>query len=113
LPIIPAVIGTPDFGWFIDPDVSEFGYTVEPVSAGDTTIPFLDNGTTCGTGSLNTIDRCWLPFSTDIFAISNHPIATTSIGEDIVVKLRAQSGPSHHQEEGAYQATIVFTAVTN
>jgi hypothetical protein len=104
---------TPDFAWNIDNDASEFGYTVEPAIAGDTYTTFRDNGNDCNTGLLNTADKCWAAFNTDDATILSRFSSTSSSGEDVLVKMRAQSGPSRHQISGDYQATITVTALAN
>jgi hypothetical protein len=108
-----ASTGIPDFSWSIDNAASEFGYTVEPSIVADTTTLFKDDGNNCNTGSLNTTDKCWAAFNTTDATILNRSTTTTSAGEDAIVKLRAQSGPSHHQIQGDYQATVTVTALAN
>jgi hypothetical protein len=108
-----ASTGIPDFSWSIDNTDSEFGYTVEPSVTDDTTTLFKDDGNVCNTGALNTTDKCWAAFNTDDTTILNRSTTTTSSGEDAIVKLRAQSGPSHHQIQGNYQATVTVTALAN
>lgn len=109
-----ATPDTPDYTWSVAAADSEFGYTVEPATAADATTMFLDNGTTtCGTGSSQTADKCWIKFkTTDVIGI-NRSTVTTSSGEDEVVKFQAQSGASHFQPEGSYTASITATAVVN
>ena len=105
---------TPDYTWSVAAADSEFGYSVEPATATDATLMFKDNGTTtCGTGSTQTTDKCWVKFkTTDVIGI-NRSTLTASTGEDEVVKFKAQSGASHFQPEGSYTATITATAVVN
>jgi tRNA threonylcarbamoyladenosine modification (KEOPS) complex Pcc1 subunit len=105
--------GVPDFSWSIDNAASEFGYTVEPSVTDDTTSLFKDDGNNCNAGSLNTTDKCWAAFNTTDATILNRATTTTSSGEDTVIKMRAQSGPSHHQIQGNYQATVTVTALAN
>jgi hypothetical protein len=104
----------PDYAWSIAAADSEFGYTVEPATEADTATIFLDNGlSTCGTGSTQTVDACWIKFkTTDVVGINRSTI-TSSSGEDEVVKFRAQSGASHFQPEGSYTASITATALVN
>jgi hypothetical protein len=109
-----ATPDTPDYTWSIAATDSEFGYTVEPATAGDATVMFRDNGTTtCGTGANQTADKCWIKFkTTDVIGI-NRSSVTTAAGEDEVVKFQAQSGASHFQPQGTYTATITATALVN
>ena len=109
-----AVADTPDFTWSIAAADSEFGYTVEPATAADAATIFKDDGTsTCGTGSSQTADKCWIKFkTTDVIGINRSGVTSAS-GEDEVVKFQAQSGASHFQPEGTYTATITATALVN
>jgi hypothetical protein len=104
----------PDYAWSIAAADSEFGYTVEPATEADAAAIFLDNGSsTCGTGSTQTADKCWIKFkTTDVVGINRSTITSAS-GEDEVVKFRAQSGASHFQPEGSYTASITATALVN
>lgn len=101
---------TADFSWLIDLATSSFGFTAQ----GDNLVSaFLDNSSACGVGSTDTPDRCWYPFSTSNKTIvtsysSNHPS-----GKQTTVKFQAESGVSHSQPSGNYQAEIVVTAVVN
>ena len=104
-----AVAGTPDYTWSIAPAASEFGFTPE---GNDIISKFKDNGAdACNTGSNDTADKCWSNFSISYENIAsssdpNHPGGTAT-----TVKFQAESGVSHLQEEGSYQATIIVTAV--
>lgn len=101
----------PDYNWQISAADSEFGFTPEGIHI---TQKYKDNGVdTCNTGANDTADKCWYNFSTsneDIASSlsSNHPTGTAT-----TVKFRAQSGASHLQVEGNYQAAITATAVAN
>jgi len=105
----------PDYSWAItSTDVSEFGYTVEAETTEDLDTKFKDNGAdTCGTGSADTEDKCWLGFTTSSVLAVNRTSVTSESGEDETVKFRAQSGSSNFQEEGDYIATITVTAINN
>jgi len=103
----PAVVGA-DFDWLIDSSGSEFGFTVEGANA---VSKFLDNGSTCGTGSGNTADKCWAGFSTADESIINSSSPNHPLGSDATIKFQAESGSGHLQEEGVYTATIIVTAV--
>ena len=101
--------GTPDYLWSVTDTDSEFGFTPE---GNDIVSKFKDNEAgVCNTGSSDTPDQCWLDLSTIDESIagsssSNHPSGTVT-----TVKFRAESGTSHLQEEGNYQATVTVTAV--
>ena len=105
--------GTPDFNWNIDPASSEFGFSIEPAVIADTAPLFRDNGSICATGNDRTAGKCWYPFTTSDLNIVNRFSATSSSGEDVLIKLRAQAGPSRFQTQGSYQAVVTLTAVTN
>jgi len=102
--------GTPDYNWSILGTSSEFGFTPE---GNDTIQKYKDNGSSCNTGSLNTVDKCWNNFSISNETIaqsfvSNHPSGVTTN-----VKFRAESGTSHLQIKGTYQAIITATVIAN
>jgi len=106
----PATAGTPDYSWSVASADSEFGFNPE---GADIIQKFKDNGTNCNVGTNDTADKCWYNFSTSDENIarsstSNHPAGTAT-----TVKFRAESGPSHLQVEGTYQATIIATAIAN
>lgn len=103
----------PDFTWNIAGDVSEFGFTVEAETVTDLVSDFLDDGSVCGAGVLDTVNSCWGGFSTSDQTVINRTSQTDLSGEDEVVKFRAESGASRFQEFGEYVATITVTAVTN
>ena len=111
----PANNSVPDYDWAVAAANSEFGYTVEPATAGDTATMFKDNGsTTCNqVGGTNTANSCWNYASTTAATIISRTTATAGGGEAEVIKFRAESGASHFQPEGNYQATIILTTVVN
>ncbi|MEA2097669.1 MAG: hypothetical protein U9P70_01140 [Patescibacteria group bacterium] len=104
-----ATLGTPDYTWLVASADSEFGFTPE---GNDIVSKFKDDGVnTCNTGSNDTPNQCWSNFSTSYENIAgsfdpNHPDGTAT-----TVKFRAESGSSHLQVEGSYQATITVTAI--
>jgi len=61
----PASAGVPDFTFSV-PTGSEFGYSVSASTTADLAQKFLDNGTTCNTGALDTSGNasCWTGLST-------------------------------------------------
>jgi len=109
----PATAGTPDYNWSSPASgAAEFGYTVEPATAADTVQKFLDNGTACATGTLNTVDKCWYNFSTTSETVINRTTNTESAGEAEVVKFQTESN-AKYLKEGNYVATITATATEN
>jgi hypothetical protein len=100
----------PDYSWLIGSADSEFGFTPE---GNDIVQEYRDDSSTCNTGADDTADKCWYGFSASDETIAqsfsaNHPSGTTT-----TVKFRAESGSSHLQPEGTYQATITVTATAN
>jgi len=90
-----------------------FGFTVEPATAADTVVAFLDNGSnTCGTGAVNGANTCWGGLATTDTDVINRTSATSSSGEAEVVKFWAESN-AKFLNSGSYTATITATAAMN
>ncbi len=106
----PVSGGSPDFDWLIEPSSSEFGLTPEGT---DIVQKYKDNGLVCGTGNLDTPDKCWYGPSSTNETISQATEPNQPDGTATTIKFKAQSGSSHFQEEGGYQATITVTAIAN
>lgn len=99
----------PDLTFAVTSTSSAFGFSPE---GADVIQRFKDDGATCNTGSLNTVDKCWDGFSTTTKSVatrnsSNHPSGSTT-----TIKYRVETGASHIQESGDYSAIITVTAVT-
>jgi len=105
---------TPSYTWNVYSGEAQFGYTVEPETTGDTATAFLDdNSNNCGTGNYNGTGNCWAGFDgTNVTTVINRSVRTDVVGEDEVVKFRAQSNNSF-LESGTYAATITATAYSN
>jgi len=110
----PATTVAPDFGWASPAtSVAEFGFTVEPATVADTDPFFMDNGTACNTGTANAADTCWWNLATTDKQIVNRTSGeTSSTGEAVVVKFRAESN-AKYLKEGDYTATVIATATMN
>lgn len=98
----------PDYNWSISSSDSEFGFSPE---GPDIIQKFKDNGSSCNTGALDSIDQCWAALSTSDQAIAqrtsgNHPSGTTT-----TIKMKAESGTNHLQPGGSYSTTIIVTAL--
>lgn len=104
--------GIPDYSW-IRPITSAFGYTVEPATVEDTAPAFRDNGSACGTGNLNTSDKCWDGFSIADATVINRSTLTSAAGEAELVKFRSELAAGQYLPEGNYIATITVTVTTN
>jgi len=101
----------PDFTWSIANTTSEFGFTIE---GSDIMQKFKDNGfDTCNSGSTDSPDACWYKFTTSTETVAQKYLPNHPSGASTALKLRAESGTSHIQTAGQYQATITITAVTN
>lgn len=100
----------PDYTWSVASVDSEFGFTPEGV---DVFSRFLDNGSSCNTGTSETADKCWDSATTTPKTIAerstgNHPSGTTT-----TVKVKAESGSSHIQPDGNYSSTLIVTLLPN
>lgn len=98
-----AVSGTPDFSWVSPTNQANFGYTVEGTDASSF---FLDNGSVCGVGVLQTVNKCWLGFSTSAKTISVKNSSNHPVGSDTTIKFRAQTDSGRNLTAGTYQAII-------
>jgi hypothetical protein len=99
----------PDFTFSVGSSASELGFSPEGTDIVDR---YKDNGSSCNTGSGDTVDRCWDPLSTSATTISqssssNHPSGTLT-----TVKFRAESGSNNFQAEGTYVATTTVTVIS-
>jgi len=105
---------TPSYGWNVNSNNSQFGFTVEPATSADTASTFLDNGSnTCGTGSTNGTDTCWAGFNgTNNISLINRTTRTGVSGEGEVLKFKAQSN-NNFLKSGNYTAGITVTVLTN
>jgi hypothetical protein len=110
----PVSTPTPDFAWDVASADSEFGYSIEAATLADNVTPFLDNGTACGgSGAAQAADKCWAGLSTSNFTVVNRANPTLIAGEAEVVKLKAEAGATHFQNQGSYTATLTLTATAN
>jgi hypothetical protein len=100
--------GSADFSFSVPAASAEFGFTPEGIDVPQT---YLDNGTTCGVGGLNTLVACWAEIDTTATEIAraaaaNHPDgATTSVQYRIGITAGAAI------PEGIYIATTTVTAL--
>jgi hypothetical protein len=101
--------GNPDYTFSITPTISAFGFSVE---GNDIDQKFKDNGSSCNTGSGDTVDKCWAGLSTTQQTIVSRNSANQPSGTVTTVKFRAQSGSAHVQVEGIYVSTTTITALS-
>ena len=99
----------PDKTFSISTNVSEFAFSPESI---DVAQRYKDNGTSCNTGSLDTVDACWDGFSTSDVTVSSRTSSNNPTGSTTKVKYRSAIGSDKIQDAGAYSATITVTATT-
>jgi len=99
----------PDYSWNTSVSESRFGFSPE---GGDLVSSFFDNGVSCGSGVLDTVDSCWTGFSTVNQVISRSSLPNYPTGASTTIKFRAEVGSKKAQLKGNYQANITVTAVT-
>jgi hypothetical protein len=98
----------PDFTFTTGASDAHFGYSPEGSHVADR---FLDNGSTCNTGSTDTASSCWDGLSTTEETIAesaspNHPSGTATN-----IRFRVGIGASVSQPAGTYVATTTLTAL--
>ncbi len=98
----------PDYTWAVSLSASAFGFTVDGVNL---VTRYLNNGSSCNAGSLDSSGICWdgVPTSDRLInhsASANHPSGATT-----TVEFKAEVGLNKLQSAGAYQAVITLTAV--
>ncbi|MDO9399528.1 MAG: hypothetical protein Q7T79_02495 [bacterium] len=101
---------TPDYNWSVISTGSEFGFTPE---GNDIIQKYKDNGSSCNVGILDTVDKCWYNFLTSDETVAQSFVPNHPSGTATNVKFRAESGNSHLQIEGTYQAIITATVIAN
>ena len=117
--IIPAYVtsvnGVPDYSFTVAANKAEFGYTVEASTTGDLTPAFKDNGSTCGVGAADAVDKCWIAATTTPVQIINRNTFTADSGSTSTIKFRVvvNSNPSPAIPQDTYVATTTLTAVIN
>lgn len=98
----------PDFTFSILASDSEFGFSPEGAHVAQ---EYLDNGTTCNTGALESNDSCWRGLTTTDELIAESSVPNHPNGTDTVIEFRAQVGASSVQPAGTYQATTTLTVI--
>lgn len=101
--------GAPSFDFTVPSSLAVLGFTVEGV---DTVLDFMDNGTACGAGSNITPNTCWDGFTTIDRVIATDNTFTAELGNETILKLRAETGNSAMRAPGAYSGTLIITALT-
>lgn len=98
---------SPDYDWTVSASASAFGYSPEGDDVADR---FKDNGSTCGSGVLETADQCWDGFSTTPTVMAQKNSSNSPAGTVTTVKFMAEVGANKTQTAGSYSSTITVTA---
>jgi hypothetical protein len=98
----------PDYSFTVPSNESRFGFSPEGTDILDL---FKDNGSVCGTGALDTADKCWKGFTTTDQEVSQRASSNHPAGTNTTLKYRAEIGTSKLQDSGAYSAEITVTAL--
>lgn len=109
-------ITTPQFDFTVPANKAYFGYTVEASTTSDLSQAFKDDGASlCGTGSADTLNKCWLNASTTAVIIVSRATPTPASGATTTLKFRVtiNSNPSPIIPDDTYVATTTLTATTN
>jgi hypothetical protein len=96
----------PDYDFLIGPSQSAFGFSPE---GPDVVARFKDNGTVCGSGTLETTGKCWDGLSTAPQTIVSRTSGNHPLGSTTTVRFRAENGVNHIQTSGNYSADITVT----
>lgn len=98
----------PDFLFSVGSSQSVFAFSLLGLDVDDR---YLDNGTVCGVGALNSNERCWDGFGSSPQIIAGNTGPNVPGGEDTTLLLRAAIGSNKNQASGNYSATIIITAI--
>lgn len=114
----PAADSTPDYNWTDNSagQAAEFGYTVYASNTSDVVQKFLDNGSACGTGSNNTLNKCWYSASTTPNAetiVNRSTESPDGATTTLRFKVAVPSNPSPALPADTYVATGTLTATNN
>jgi hypothetical protein len=99
----------PDYTFTTGAADSHFGYTPQ---GSDVVQRFLDNGSSCNTGSGNTALSCWDGLSTTPKTIASNTNSNHPAGMPTTVYFRVGVGGSVIQAPGVYIATTTLTALS-
>jgi len=97
----------PDKTFSITSTASAFAFSPEGV---DLAQRYKDNGTSCNTGALDTVDACWDGLDISDATISSRTSSNAPSGSTTTIKYRAAIGSEKIQDAGSYSATITVTA---
>jgi hypothetical protein len=110
----PTVAGRPDFAFAV-PTGEEFAYTVSASTTSDLAQKFLDNGTICNTGAVDTSgpSSCWYGLSTTATSTIVRATATPISGATTTISFRVLINSGSSVPEDTYVATTTLTVTTN
>lgn len=100
----------PDFEFTVGNGEAVFG--ISPNGA-DVITYFRDESGVCGTGTGNTLSRCWDGLSTSNLTISSSNGSNHPDGEETEVEFQAGIGVGKIMPAGSYQANVTLTATAN
>lgn len=102
----------PDFSFSTASSSAVFGYTVSADNNSDLDASFLDNGSTCNSGSGFTADRCWMgPATTTFQIIDRSSSAATGATTTVSFRVYVPNSPNPSLTADTYTATATLTAV--
>jgi hypothetical protein len=109
----PSSAGIPDFAFSV-PSSAEFAYTVSASTTSDLAQKFLDNTTTCNTGSADTTGStsCWYGLSTAATSTITRSTATPASGATTTIYFQLKINPGTVTQD-TYVATTTLTATAN
>lgn len=99
----------PDFMFSVGAGETVFAFSPE---GSDIVSRFKDNGTICGTGSSDASERCFDGLSTTPTPIAGASGRNDPSGATTTVRFIAGIGSAIFQESGAYEATVIITAIS-
>lgn len=101
----------PDYTFSVAASASAFGFSPEGTHVIQ---KYLDDGLgACNVFSGNeTTDKCWDGFSTTPKIVASGTSGNSPSGTVTTLKVKAESGSAHIQENGVYTVTLSVTAVT-
>ena len=100
--------GVPDFAFVNIPTDVHFGFSPE---GNNLATRYKDNGSNCGTGSSDTVQRCWDGLSTTDRTIVNATAANQPSGATTSIRFQVGIGGSVAVPAGTYTATTTITAL--
>lgn len=100
---------TPDYDMNLGATSHGFAYSVSSTNA---VAAFLNNGATCGAGSNNSYNNCWVMNQTPTSAFTIVDSSSSATAEQTVIGFQVQVAGSSGLSNGFYYATSTLTATT-